>query len=222
VTEATRYARPMNWDRMLPGISELRFAIPEELPPWTITTSLPALVERAQRELGDSYIREGALARHSSAIIEPGATIKGPAIIGPRCFVASSALIRGGAILHQDCIIGPSCELKTSIVLRGSKLAHLNFVGDSILGSDVNVEAGAMIANYRNERADKRIRIVVPEGIPPAIFGPAGTIIDTGVDKFGALVGDHVRIGANAVIAPGAILPPRTIVRRLQLVDQGG
>jgi acetyltransferase-like isoleucine patch superfamily enzyme len=73
----------------------------------------------------------------------------------------------------------------------------------------VNVEAGAMIANYRNERADKRIRIRVE-----------GQEIDTGVDKFGALIGDHARIGANAVIAPGAILRPGAIVKRLSLVDQ--
>lgn len=212
----------MNWESLLPGLSNLRFALAPGLTPWAITSTLPALVEAAIPSLGHQYIREGSLARHVSAIIEPGAAIKGPAIIGPRCFVASTALLRGGILLDQDCIIGPSCELKTSVMLRGSKLAHLNFVGDSIIGHDVNIEAGAMLANYRNEKADKRIRIAVPnDPALAAIFGPPGTIIDTGIDKFGALVGDHSRIGANAAIAPGAILAPGTIVRRLQLVDQG-
>lgn len=83
-------------------------------------------------------------------------------------------------------------------------------MGDSVLGADVNVEAGAMIANYRNERADKRIRIRTEGGE-----------IDTGVEKFGALIGDHARIGANAVIAPGALIPRGAIVPRLGLVDMG-
>jgi bifunctional N-acetylglucosamine-1-phosphate-uridyltransferase/glucosamine-1-phosphate-acetyltransferase GlmU-like protein len=94
-------------------------------------------------------------------------------------------------------------------VFRGSKLAHFNFVGDSILGCEVNLEAGAIIANYRNEQNE-----------PAISFTHKGQLIDTGVIKFGALVGDRARIGANAVIAPGAILAPATIVSRLALIDQ--
>jgi bifunctional N-acetylglucosamine-1-phosphate-uridyltransferase/glucosamine-1-phosphate-acetyltransferase GlmU-like protein len=135
--------------------------------------------------------------------------LKGSGIIGARCFVASGSYLRGGAYLAEDCIIGPNSELKSSVMFAGSKIAHLNFVGDSIVGSGVNIEAGAIIANYRNELADKRIRILSD-----------GVIIDTGVDKFGALVGDHVRIGANSVIAPGAVILPETKIGRLQLIDQ--
>lgn len=208
--------------RFTPGLGQLPVAFPPGLQPWSVTSTLAELVLAAIPNLGPDYRREGHFARHKTATIEPGASIKGPAIIGPRCFIASTALLRGGVLLDQDCIIGPSCELKTAVMLRGSKLAHLNFVGDSIIGHDVNIEAGAMIANYRNEKSDKRIRIVVPsDPVSVSAFGPAGTIIDTGVDKFGAVVGDHTRIGANAVIAPGAIVAPGTIVRRLELIDQG-
>ena len=94
-------------------------------------------------------------------------------------------------------------------MFAGSKLAHLNFVGDSIIGADVNIEAGAIIANYRNELESPNIRIAYQ-----------GQVIDTGVAKFGALVGDGSRIGANAVIAPGALLERGSIVGRLQLIDQ--
>src|SRR5262249_52825454 len=107
------------------------------------------------------------------------------------------------------CVIGPNAELKTSFLFRGAKLAHLNFVGDSILGEAVNVEAGAVIANRRNECEDRRIRIRVGRDV-----------IDTGVETFGALVGDRSRIGANAVVAPGALLAPDSVVPRLALVDQ--
>lgn len=177
--------------------------------PWALTTNAPNIVRQLIATCGDGYAINGDIAIHSSATIEPGAAIKGPAIIGPECFIASTALIRGGCWLERNCIIGPAAELKTSFVFAGSKLAHLNFVGDTILGADVNIEAGAMIANYRNERVDKRIIIAI-----------ANSVTDTGVEKFGAIVGDGSRIGANAVIAPGALLAPYTIVPRLGLIDQ--
>ena len=135
--------------------------------------------------------------------------LKPPIIVGPNCLVAAGAYLRGGVFLDENCIVGPGSELKTSFMFGGSKLAHLNFVGDSILGGDVNVEAGAMLANYRNECEDKSIR-----------FQRGDVLVETGVTKFGALVGDGSRIGANAVIAPGAILEPATKVPRLALVDQ--
>lgn len=177
--------------------------------PWTLTSNAAEIVRQIITTCDDGYAIEGDVAIHASATIEAGAAIKGPAIIGPDCFIASTALVRGGCWLDRSCIIGPAAELKTSFVFAGSKLAHLNFVGDTILGADVNIEAGAMIANYRNERADKNIRIAHANGV-----------IDTDVEKFGAIIGDGARIGANAVIAPGALLAPRTIVARLALVDQ--
>ncbi|MES2724715.1 MAG: DapH/DapD/GlmU-related protein [Pseudomonadota bacterium] len=149
------------------------------------------------------------MALHRSAVVEPGAVLKGPAIIGPRCLVAAGAYLRGGVFLEEDCIVGPNAELKSSFMFKGSKLAHLNFVGDSILGAGVNIEAGAAIANYRNELEDKAIRIAW-----------RGGVLETGVEKFGALLGDETRVGANAVIAPGAILERTARVGRLALVDQ--
>jgi bifunctional N-acetylglucosamine-1-phosphate-uridyltransferase/glucosamine-1-phosphate-acetyltransferase GlmU-like protein len=117
--------------------------------------------------------------------------------------------LRGGVLLDEGAVVGPSVEVKTSLLLEGARIAHLSFVGDSILGSGVNIEAGAMIANHRNERADKAIHVRI-----------AGARHPTGVEKFGALVGDRSRIGANAVLAPGTILAPDSIVPRLALVDQ--
>lgn len=135
--------------------------------------------------------------------------LKGPAIIGPHAFIGANAYLRGGAFVDQGCVVGPCCELKSSFLFQGAKLAHLNFVGDSLLGTDVNIEAGAIIANHRNELADKQIRIRWQ-----------GETVDTGVSKFGALVGNGAKVGANAVIAPGALLAPGTQVPRLGLVDQ--
>lgn len=180
-----------------------------EAPPWNITQAAPELIRNAIAALGSDYRRIGEVAVHSSAEVEMGATVKGPAIIGPGSFVAASALLRGGVFIDEDCIVGPGVELKTTFMFSGSKAAHLNFIGDSIIGSGVNLEAGSMVANYRNEFSDKAIRIV-----------HANRVIDTGVDKFGALIGDGTRIGANAVIAPGAVLDREARVPRLGLVDQ--
>ena len=106
--------------------------------------------------------------------------------------------------------IGPGVEVEASLVMSGATLAHLNFVGDSLIGRNANIEAGAVLANHWNERADKTIAVMI-DGRP----------VTTGVSKFGALVGNDCRIGANAVLAPGTLLRPDTIIGRLQLVDQG-
>lgn len=177
--------------------------------PWDFVGNIEEWLRQQIASLDTSYQRVDELAVHRTARIEAGAFVKGPAIIGPNCFIAAGAYLRGGVYLERDCIIGPSSELKTSVMFAGSKLAHMNFVGDSIIGADVNIEAGAVIANHRNEREDRNIRIVY-----------RGQVIDTGVSKFGALVGDGSRIGANAVVAPGALLEPASIVGRLQLIDQ--
>ena len=177
--------------------------------PWDVVGNIEFLLRQQIANLDSSYQRVDELAVHHSARIEAGAVIKGPVIIGPNCFIAAGAYLRGGVYLDQDCVIGPSSELKTSVMFAGSKLAHMNFVGDSIIGADVNIEAGAVIANHRNEWEDRNIRIVYH-----------GQVIDTCVTKFGALAGDGSRIGANAVIAPGALLEPASIVGRLQLIDK--
>lgn len=180
------------------------------LDPWTLTTQSVSTARQLVRMIDDpAYDIAGDVAIHRSATVEDGAMVKGPVVIGPGCFVAAGAYVRDGCWLEEAVILGPGAELKSSFVFRGAKLAHFNFVGDSVLGEGVNLEAGSIVANYRNEREDKQIR-----------FRLAGRPIDTGVDKFGALLGDGVRIGANAVIAPGAVLAPGALIPRLSLLDQ--
>jgi UDP-N-acetylglucosamine diphosphorylase / glucose-1-phosphate thymidylyltransferase / UDP-N-acetylgalactosamine diphosphorylase / glucosamine-1-phosphate N-acetyltransferase / galactosamine-1-phosphate N-acetyltransferase len=180
-----------------------------ELPAWLIVQQAESLIRNSLAQLGSEYRVENEFAVHHSATVEPNVVLKGPGIIGPRCLVATGSYLRGGIFLGEDCIIGPNSELKTSFLFPRSKIAHLSFVGDSVIGADVNIEAGAIIANYRNELTDKTIRIAFD-----------GDVIDTGVTKFGALIGDGVRIGANAVVAPGALILPGVKVGRLQLFDQ--
>ena len=177
--------------------------------PWSMVAHAAELVRAAMRTLGSEYAVTDSVAVHHTAVVETGAVIRGPAIVSRGCTVAAHAYLRGGVFLSEDVRIGPSCEVKTSFVFRGSTLAHLNYVGDSLIGASANLEAGAVLANHFNERTDKRISVVID-----------GRIAPTGVEKFGALVGDGSRIGANAVTMPGTILRPKSIVGRLTLVDQ--
>jgi len=177
--------------------------------PWHLTTNAPQFILDAIKSLSDGIEVNKNIAIHATASVEKGSIIKGPAIIGPNCYIAATAYLRGGVFLENDCIVGPACELKSTFMFSGSKIAHLSFVGDSLIGSLANIEAGAIIANYRNEMADKNILIQTDDGI-----------INTGVDKFGAIIGDNARIGANSVIAPGALISPGTIIPRLALIDQ--
>ena len=177
--------------------------------PWTITDNAANLVRAALPWLGDDYRLEGELAVHKTATLEQGVIVRGPAIIAANARIAAHAYLRDGVFIGEGSSVGPSAEVKASFVFSNSALAHLNYVGNSLVGSHVNLEAGAVIANHFNEREDKTIRVQ---------WG--GQVVVTGVSKFGALIGDHSKIGANAVTTPGTILEPKSVVGRLELVDQ--
>jgi NDP-sugar pyrophosphorylase family protein len=181
----------------------------DDLAAWEIVANIDELVRKKISTLGSDYTVNNAVAIHRSATIEAHAILKPPVIISEKCFVAAHCLMRGGVFVGPGAIIGPGSEVKSSIILNNSALAHFNFAGDSVIGSNVNMEAGSVIANHFNEREDKTISVVVngKKFIIPS-------------KKFGALVGDNSRIGANAVLSPGTILKPGSIVKRLELVDQ--
>ncbi|SFP95142.1 LpxA family transferase [Variovorax sp. 770b2] len=180
--------------------------------PWALAQQAPEIVRRLLAELpADEYAIDGDIAIHRSARVEAGAVLKGPLILGAGCFVAAGAYLRGGNWVDARCTIGPGTELKSSFVFAGTALAHFNFVGDSVIGAGVNMEAGSIVCNHRNERAAKEILVRSGEG---------GALQPTGCEKFGALIGDGARIGANAVVAPGALLRPGRVVGRASLLDQ--
>jgi len=177
--------------------------------PWEITATLPAILEKMLPGLDSEYILRDGIAIHKTATVEQAVILKAPLIIGPNCFIGAHAYLRGGVYLGDSSSVGPGCEVKTSIIFSHTEIAHLNFIGDSVIGSHINFEAGSMAANYYNERSDKIISV-----------RHQSELINTGVEKFGSLVGDHCKIGANAVLSPGTILLPGAVVKRLELVAQ--
>jgi UDP-N-acetylglucosamine diphosphorylase / glucose-1-phosphate thymidylyltransferase / UDP-N-acetylgalactosamine diphosphorylase / glucosamine-1-phosphate N-acetyltransferase / galactosamine-1-phosphate N-acetyltransferase len=185
------------------------FAKGGSLQPWEITDRLPEILQELIEELDDSFNISNEVAIHRSAVIEQNVVLKGPVIIGKNCFIAANAYIREGVFLADLVKIGPGCEIKQSIIFPGTAMAHFNYVGNSIVGRNVNFEAGAIAANHYNEREERSI---------PVLYD--SQIIETGVKKFGSLIGDHSKIGANAVLSPGTILEQNSIVKRLELVNQ--
>ena len=178
--------------------------------PWQATTELESIIEKiiARLDANEFQIAD-KIAIHRTAIIEPNVVIKPHTIISASATVKAGSYLRSGVYIGDGASIGANCEIKQSIIFDQARIAHLNYVGNSIVGEDVNMEAGSILANHFNEREDKNISVVVDR-----------KLISTGCTKFGALVGDHSRIGANAVTNPGTVLPPKTIVGRLTHIDQ--
>jgi len=177
--------------------------------PWEITAAANEIIRQIVGRLpADEYEIANGCAIHKTAKLENDVRIKDNVIIERNCFVAAGAYLRGGVYLAEDVVVGAGCEIKSSFIFMKSRIAHFNFVGDSIIGNDVNFEAGSVTANYFNEK-EKDIELLID-----------GEIVKTGVKKFGALVGDGCRIGANAVLEPGSALIPGKVVGRLQHYDQ--
>ena len=130
---------------------------------------------------------------HKSAKVFPSAYIAGPCIIGPNTEVRHCAFIRGSALVGADCVVGNSCELKNVILFDHVQTPHYNYVGDSILGYYSHMGAGSITSNVKS---DKKL-VVVHNGEEK---------IETGLKKFGAMVGDYVEVGCNSVLNPGTVV----------------
>lgn len=138
--------------------------------------------------LWDDEIMIGA-----GSVVEPGALIQGPTIIGAQTEIRQGAYVRGRCIIGSRCVVGHTTEIKGSIMLDDAKAGHFAYIGDSILGHATNLGAGTKLANLKLTPGTVRIK--------------AGTeLLDTGLSKFGAVLGDHVKIGCNAVTNPGTLL----------------
>lgn len=155
----------------------------------------PALHNRCE---GKAYIGDNVFIGEGT-IVEDGAMIKGPAIIGKNCEIRHNAYIRDHVIIGDNCVVGNSSEIKHSILFNGCQVPHFNYVGDSILGHKAHLGAGVKISNVK----------LVPGNIFVEIDGKP---FDTGLRKFGALLGDFAEIGCNSVLNPGSIIGRNSII----------
>jgi NDP-sugar pyrophosphorylase family protein len=142
---------------------------------------------------------EGPVHLGAGVTLPAHATIIGPAWIGAGTQIRPGAFIRGGVIVGAGCVLGNASEFKNCLLMDGVQAPHYNYVGDSILGNRAHLGAGAICSNLRLDQKNVFIHL-------------EGGAVDTGRKKFGALLGDGAEVGCNAVLNPGAVLGPRSLV----------
>lgn len=140
-----------------------------------------------------------------SANVFPSAYIHGPAIIGKNAEVRHCAFIRGNAIVGEGAVVGNSTELKNVILFNKVQVPHYNYVGDSILGYKAHMGAGSITSNVKSDK--KLVVLKTPEGP-----------IETGMKKFGAMLGDEVEVGCGTVLNPGSVVGKKSNIYPLSSV----
>ncbi|MCB1236743.1 MAG: UDP-N-acetylglucosamine diphosphorylase [Verrucomicrobiae bacterium] len=130
----------------------------------------------------------------AGAVIEANAVVRGPAWIGEGTVVRSGAYVRERVVTGGRCVLGNSCEFKNCLLFDECEVPHFNYVGDSILGYRAHLGAGVICSNVRLDRRHVTVATA------------AGEMLDTGLRKFGAVVGDRTEIGCNSVLSPGSLL----------------
>ena len=141
----------------------------------------------------DVHLAGDRIVIRAGARVHPTAVIEGPVFIGRDVEIRPGAYIRGGVWIGERCVVGANTEVKRAILLPHAKAPHLNYVGDSILGADVNLGAGTILSNFRHDGRSIRI-----------------DRFDTGRRKLGAILGDGVLTGCNAVLHPGVVVGRET------------
>lgn len=130
---------------------------------------------------------------HKTAKVFPSAYIGSPCIIGANTEVRHCAFIRGSALIGENCVIGNSVELKNVIIFDNVQTPHYNYVGDSILGYKSHMGAGSITSNVKSDKTN-------------VVIKSADGVIETGIKKIGAMLGDYVEVGCNSVLNPGTVV----------------
>ncbi len=172
--------------------------------PWNWLRAIPAALASLPRAepwagLPPSVRIEGEVHLAPDVKLPAYCTIIGPAWIGPGVEIRPGAFIRGNVIVGAGAVLGNACEFKNCLLMDGVQVPHFSYVGDSILGNKAHLGAGAICSNLRLDQ--KPVAVRTPERVH-----------ETGLRKFGAILGDAAEVGCNAVLNPGSVLGPRALV----------
>jgi UDP-N-acetylglucosamine diphosphorylase/glucosamine-1-phosphate N-acetyltransferase len=165
--------------------------------PWELLAAnewkIAELERRIDGEVRGDAALHGTVVVEEGAVIKPGVVIEGPAIVRSGATVGPNAYIRGATLIGENCHIGHAVELKNTIVMDDSNVPHLSYVGDSLLGTNVNFGAGTQVANLRHDGQDIKITV-------------KGERLSTGRRKFGVVAGPGTKTGVNSSLDPGVVL----------------
>lgn len=175
--------------------------------PWEVLPRISEFIVKLGKSLPEEEydkVGENIWIAKSANVFE-SAYIKGPAIIGKDAEVRHCAFIRGNAIVGEGAVVGNSTELKNAILFNKVQVPHYNYVGDSILGYKAHMGAGSITSNVKSDK--KLVVLKTPEGQ-----------IETGLKKFGAMLGDEVEVGCGTVLNPGSVVGSHTNIYPLSSV----
>ena len=174
--------------------------------PWQALSGIKNLILTLGPTLGEDYTEIAPTVwGHRTATLAPTAYLGAPCIIGAGTEVRHCAYIRGSALVGDNCVVGNSVELKNVILFDNVQVPHYNYVGDSILGYKSHMGAGSLTSNVKSDKT----LVVVKNGEEK---------IETGLKKFGAMLGDFVEVGCNSVLNPGTVIGAHTNVYPLSSV----
>ena len=183
-----------------------RFAphFPSDAPVWSWLKAISQAVATIEANPAGPKIPpgvhiEGAVWLHPSVKLPAFATIIGPVYIGAGTEIRPGAYIRGNVIAGERCVLGNSSEFKNCLLLDGVQAPHFNYVGDSLLGNGAHLGAGVICSNLRLDQGEVILQL------------PGGAV-ETGLRKFGAVLGDKAEVGCNSVLNPGTLLGPRALI----------
>lgn len=174
--------------------------------PWEVLPEIGDFVMKLGATLSDEFDHpEENIWIHKSVKIAKTATLNGPLIIDADTEVRPGAFIRGNVLVGKNCVVGNSTELKNVVLFNTVQVPHYNYVGDSILGTHSHMGAGSITSNVKS---DKTLVVVKNQGEE----------IETGLKKFGAMIGDYVEVGCNSVLNPGTVIGRNTNIYPLSPV----
>ncbi len=175
--------------------------------PWEALPDIADFIRKLGPQLpADEYDQKGEdIWVAKSAEVMPSAYLKGPLIICPGAEIRHCAFIRGSAIIGKGSVIGNSSELKNCVIFDNAQVPHYNYIGDSILGYRSHLGAGAKTSNLKSDKTNISVRA-------------EDEIINTEMKKFGAIVGDYVEVGCNAILNPGTVIGRNTTIYPLSMV----